>query len=192
MDLKIVTDVSAELLTHGNVSDFLKYDDNDSNENTLIDNMCKAVRSHFERITGRSFIEKTYQVQFRYGDSPYILPVVPVISVDSIKTVDVEGNETTLTLNSDYWKRGKYEVEIITQSMSTITNPFVSFDSKYDLLVNFKAGYGNSDTETLPEDLKHAMKMQLKQWYDNRDDFYEFNILGSVKAILNRYKVNLI
>lgn len=194
MDLRIVTDATSELLTHNNVSDFIKYDDGDSNEQLLIDNMCKAVRQHFERITGRSFIEKTYEAQFRYGDMPYILPVVPVISVisDGVKTVDVEGTETTLVLNTSYWKRGKYEVEIITQSMSTISNPFVSFDSKYDLKVQFTAGYGNEETETIPEDLLNAMKMQVKQWYDNRDDFYEFNILGSIKTILNRYKVNLI
>lgn len=192
MDLRIITDAASELLTHSNVSDFIKYEDGDSDEQSLIDNMCKAVRQHFERITGRSFVEKTYEAQFRYGDMPYILPVVPVISVTSVKTVDVEGTETSLTLNTEYWKRGDYEVEIITQSMSTISNPFVTFDSKYDLKVRFTAGYGSEETETIPDDIMHAMKMQVKQWYDNRDDFFEYKIMGHIKAILNRYKVDLI
>lgn len=64
--------------------------------------------------------------------------------------------------------------------------------TKYDLLVECKAGYGHDDTEDLPEDLKHAMKMQILQWYDNRDDFYEGVLLHSVDRILNSYKIRLI
>jgi hypothetical protein len=36
------------------------------------------------------------------------------------------------------------------------------------------------------------MMAQIKQWYDNRDDFYEFKILGSIEKILYLHKTKLI
>jgi len=180
--------METEVLSSSDIAGFLKYEDGDEDELALIDNMISACRVHFEKITGLSFVEKTYQCQFRYNDKPYVLPISPVISVDKVETVDYEGETEELTLNTDYWKRGLYEIEIITGSMATIPNPFLTFESKYDLLVEFKAGYGHKDTETLPKDIEDAIKKQVKQWYDNRDDFYEFKILGSIEKILNKYK----
>lgn len=191
MDLRIKTDVDSEILAAANVAQYLKYEDSATAELALIDDMIIEVRAYFEKVTGLSFIEKTYQVLFKHDDKPYILPVSPVISVESVKTVDIEGTEDTLTLNSDYYKRGLYKIEIITDA-SSIANPFRTFAGKYDLLVEFKAGYGHSDTETLPGDLLGAIKKQVKQWYDNRDDFYELKILGSINKVLSRYQVRLL
>jgi uncharacterized phiE125 gp8 family phage protein len=188
MDIKIKTDAESEVLSSSDIAGFLKYEDGDEDELALIDEMIKAVRVHFEKRTGLSFVKKTYQVHFKYDDKPYILPVSPVISVEKVETVDYEGEKIELTLNTDYWKRGLYEIEIITTSMATIPSPFLTFDAKYDLLVEFKAGYGDDETETLPGDLLDALKKQVKQWYDNRDDFYEDKILGSIDRVLRLYK----
>lgn len=191
MDLRIKTDEADEILAAADIAQYLKYEDNAAPELAIIDNMIVEARAHFEKITGLSFIEKTYQVLFKHDDKPYILPVSPVISVEKVEIVDIEGTPDELTLNSDYYKRGLYEIEIITEA-SSISNPFRTFAGKYDLKVEFKAGYGNSDTEALPGDLLGAIKKQVKQWYDNRDDFYEFNILGSINKILSRYRVRLL
>jgi len=188
MDSRIKTDTEIEVVTSTVMARFLKYEDGDEDELSLIDSMIKSCRMLFEQITGLSFLEKTYQCQFRYNDKPYVLPVSPVVSVDKVETVDYEGETDELTLNTDYWKRGLYEIEIITGSMAMIPNPFLTFESKYDLLVEYKAGYGHEDTETLPEPLLNAVKMQVKQWYDNRDDFYEMKVLGSIKMILSKYR----
>jgi uncharacterized phiE125 gp8 family phage protein len=192
VDLRIKTDAESEVLEAADIAGFLKYEDGDEDELALIDSMIKTARALFEQITGRSFVEKTYVVYFKHDNRPYILPLVPVISVDSVKEVDIDGTETTLTLNSDYYKKGLYEVELITDAMTALPNPFRTFAGKYDLQVEFKAGYGNSNTETLPEPLKQIIKMQVKQWYDNRDDFYELKILGSIQKILNTYKTMII
>jgi len=191
MDLRIKTDTADEILEAADIAQYLKYEDGAADELAIIDNMITEARTHFEKCTGLSFIQKTYQVLFKYDDKPYILPVSPVISVDKVETVDIEGTPDTLTLNSDYYKNGMYEVEIIADAGS-IANPFRTFAGKYDLKVEFQAGYGHADTEVLPGDLLGAIKKQVKQWYDNRDDFYEFKILGSINSILSRYRVRLL
>jgi len=182
MDTRIKVNIKTEILTLKEVKNFLKFNDEDSDEEMLIINMIAAVRAHFEKKTGLSFTEKTYETLFHFYDKPYILPVAPVISVDTVEVIDYQGTKMTLTLNSGYYKRGLYEIEI---------QPF-GVGTSDTLLVTYKAGYGHDDTEPLPEDLKDAMRKQIMQWYDNRDDYREFNILGSIDKVLQLYKTRVI
>lgn len=180
MDLRILTDIAAEILTTDEVCQFIKLEDQDDGpELLLVEQMISSVRTHFERRTGLSFAPRTYEAFFRRSESPFILPVAPVISVDKVETIDYLGTKTEQTLNEGYYKKGLYEVEI---------TPIEG----YDILVTFQAGYGNTNTQNLPEDLRHAMLMQILRWYDNRDDFYELKFMGSVEKILHTHKTRLI
>ena len=192
MDTRIKTDITSEPLTYADVAQFIKFLDTNASEQALIENMIKACRQHFERKCGLSFKERTYETLFKPHDKPFIIPVMPVISIDSVETVDYQGTKTTLTLNSDYYKRGLYQIEIQTSAITGISNPWRDGDSSYDLLVTYKAGYGHADTEVLPEALKEAMRRQVMQWYDNRDDFYELKLLGSIESILRSYTAFII
>lgn len=191
MNTRIKTDITKEILTSDEVSTFIKFEDSDNPETSLIKNMITAVRTHFEKRTGLSFIEKTYETFFRCGESPFYLPVSPVISVDTVEKMDYEGTKTELTLNTDYYKRGFYDIEIL-PTLNSSANPLTAFGGNYDLFVTYKAGYGHSDTEKLPEDLMEAMKRQIAQWYDNRDDFRELNILGGIEKILQSHRTTWI
>lgn len=189
MNTRIKTDTTLEILQPDEVMQFIKFEDTDEgDEVNLIVNLIKSVRVHFEKRTGLSFLEKTYETFFKHDESPFILPVSPVISVDKVELVDHEGTKTELTLNSTYHKKGLYELEIIPYSLSTVSNPWYSFSGIYDLLVTYKAGYGDDDTEDMPEDLKQAMLKQVIRWYDNRDDFLEGTLLPEVDRVVNLYK----
>ncbi len=181
MDTRIKTDLTAEVIALDDVKNFIKFDEDSDEEVQLIQDMITAVRAHFEKRTGLSFGEKTYETLFHYYDRPFLLPVAPVISIESVEVVDYEGTKTALTLNSGYYKRGMLEVGILATISESET-----------LLVTYTAGYGDDATQKLPADLKNAMKMQVKQWYDNRDDFLEFNILGSIDRVLQLHKMKLI
>lgn len=184
MDLRITTDQTAEVLTVDEITQFIKFEDSEEGpELQLIEEMISSVRSHFEKRTGLSFAQKTYIALFRPSDTPFMLPVMPVISVDKVELVDYLAEATELTLNTDYYKLGMTEIEIVYSGFTNNTDR---------LRVTFKAGYGNAATETLPRDIKEAMKMQVMRWYDNRDDFHEMNILGSIERILQHHKTRLI
>lgn len=182
MDTRIKDNIKTEILTLREVKNYIKFNDDNAEEEMLIIGMIASVRTHFEKRTGLSFAEKTYETLFRSYDRPFILPVSPVISIDSVELVDYQGTRLPLTINNGYYKKGLYEIEI---------QPFGVGQSD-TLLVTYKAGYGHANTEPLPEDLKDAMRKQIKQWYDNRDDFYEFNILGSINKVLQLYKTRVI
>jgi uncharacterized phiE125 gp8 family phage protein len=186
MDVRIKTDITSEILSAADVKPYIKYEDSEADEITLIDDMIKTVRTYLEQRTGSSFAQRTYEIFFKSDESPFILPVYPIISVDKVETVDYLGVKNELVLNSGYYKAGLYEVTILT-STAAIKNPF-SESGTYNLLVTCKAGYGHADTETLPKDLLGAIKTQVFQWYENRDDFYEGNYLGMVDKIIKLYR----
>jgi len=178
MDTRIKTDTTSDVLLSAEVVQFIKFEDTaELPEMELIDNMIRACRVHFEKRLGLSFIEKTYETFFSCSETPFILPVSPVIDVSKVETVSYEGTKTELVLNIDYRKSGLYEIEITP-----------SLGGYYDLLVTYTAGYGHDDTEELPYDLRQAMLRQIIQWYENRDDFSEFNILPGIDKIANRYR----
>lgn len=181
MDLRLKTDLTSEPLSATDLKPYIKYEDSDVDEIDLIDKMIVAVRTLFEKRTGLSFAKKVYECYFLKGDKPYILPVRPVVSVDKVETVDYLNDKTELTYNSGYHKKGLYEIEIITSLVS----------SNSSLFVTFTVGYGETETEGLPGDLVEAMKRQVAQWYDNRDDFRELELLGSIEGILSLYIFNL-
>lgn len=193
MDTRIKTDITIEPVTYAEVAQYIKFSDTAATaEVTLVENMIKACRAHIEKRTGLSFASRTYETLFKTMDKPFIIPITPVISVDKVETVDYQGTKTELTLNSGYYKRGLYQIEIQTAEMTGLSSPWTEGSGISDLLVTFKAGYGHVDTEALPEPLKEAVKRQVAQWYDNRDDFYELKLLGSVEALLRNYQSFLI
>jgi len=192
MNIRIKTDTGDEPVTIAKARQFVKHeDDSDTAEITLITDMVAAVRTHIERRTGLSLVGKTYEVFFRWDDKPFILPVSPVISVDKVEKVDYLGTKTELTLNTDYFKKGLYDIEIIPMLGAT-SDPLRNDNGLYDLLVTFQAGYGDDLTEDCPADILDAMMTQVVQWYENRDDFRELNFIGKVNKIVNTYKKMII
>ena len=92
----------------------------------------------------------------------------------SAKKVEYDGTETTLTLNTEYRKRGNLFWELIIYP--TITPSFYrdredisaeEYQSTY--IFEYTAGYGDS-TETLPPVIKIALLKQILIWYNNREN----------------------
>ena len=188
MNIRIKTDLEAEPLILAVMSQFLKYEDNQTAENTLISSMISSVRTILEQRTGLVFAAKTFEVHFDPSDYPFVIPVYPIISVDSMVAIDYKGTETSLTLNTDYYKTGLYEIDLIVNSLLNYDVMAESDKYKDRYKVTCKAGYGDDDTETLPVALLNAMQSQVFQWYQNRDDFMEGNVLGLINKAVMLFK----
>ena len=190
MQIRIKTDIDTEPLSLTIMSQFLKYEDNAEAENTLINAMISSVRILLEKRTGLTFAEKEYEILFEPDDYPYIIPVYPVISVDKVITIDYQGVESdSLVLNTGYYKSGMYEIELSISDLLN-SNIMLPVDDRFRkrIKATVKAGYGHDDTETLPILLLDAMKTQVFQWYQNRDDFKELNTLGIINKAVNLFK----
>ncbi len=185
MQIRIETDLTTEPLTLAVMKQFMKYEEGEADaedltaEESLINSMISSVRNILEMRTGLIFAEKEIVILFDYDDFPFVIPVSPIISVDEVLIIDYQGTEgDALVLNTGYYKAGMYDVDLSVPAMIRSSR----------LKVTVKAGYGSEDTETLPVALLNAMKSQVFQWYENRDDFMELNMIGTINRVVNLFK----
>ena len=176
--IRISQDIVTEPVSIADVKQFIKFSDTDATETSLVEDMIKGARVYIEKQTGLALAKKTIIEQFlKEPTIEYVLSVAPVISVDSVATLDLQEASTSLTLNGDYFLKGLYERIIITGLVTSTTQ----------LKVTYKVGYGESETETLPYDIKQAILRQVMQWYDNRDEFLEGRYNDQIGSIIQNY-----
>lgn len=138
-------------------------------DDALLGRMIGQCRASIENFCHISLVDKTVtltiqimnapQLLFRgYSsrDSPYYefgLPDGPIISVDSVTSIDVNNNLQVLALNQDYWVSGKDFKKI------RISNSFTNN------IIIYQTGY-----EIVPEDLILAMLNEIAFRFENRGD----------------------
>ena len=175
--IRISQDIETEPVSIDDVKQFIKFSDDDGDEISLITDMLKGVRVHIEKMTGLSFAKKTIQEKFEKNNSGiYVLHVAPVISIDSVYSLDIEEEQTKLTLNEDYYASGMYERILKVYGVDT------------QLKVEYSVGFGDTETEDLPFDLKQAVLRQVIQWYDNRDEYLQATYMDTIGSIIRQYQ----
>lgn len=156
---------------------YIPTDDDDSDIEDLLTRMITAARKYGENRTWVSLVDKTYETTLDEFPCGIIeLPKPPLISVESIKYDTSDGEQT---LSEDDYR--------ITGKMLGRIEPVNSWPSTKDKLgavrIQFKAGFedeeGDPGTSNVPEDLKHAILMKVKAFYDNRDAFVIVERSGS-------------
>jgi uncharacterized phiE125 gp8 family phage protein len=189
MAVKVVTDVTTEPLTAAYLKNYLKYDEDSTDETTLLASMAKAARIHGEMYTERAFAEKIVLVSIHPDDLSEIgefeLPFAPHGTVSAVKSYDLEGTETAKVLNTDYYLIGHVNKTIrINTSVSLTTE-----EAEYT--VQYTCGYGiTSTTESLPEDIKIAMAQLVAYWWRNRGDNEALVPTKEFLQTLWRYKMH--
>ena len=193
MEVKVKTDVTAEPLSLGVIKNYLKFDDTNIDEVALINTMVKAAREACEKYTGLSFAEKTLYAYFTpddLNDMIIDLPYGPIKSRSdiSMKWIDQEGTETSMTVNTDFWIRGLNNTEI---EVSTVWTTVGVSNTTCDYRAEYICGYGISGyTEALPSGLLLAMAKQVAEWFENREDWMP-SLSSSVKKMLDPLCVNM-
>lgn len=167
----------------------------DAVEDAEILSMIKAARQLIETYCGVSLGSKVIEL-FYHSDEVIARRIRLPYGPHSVMTsgypvrVNQEGTETALTLNSDYYVRGKtfWELEFLTATVNPWTDGAVTDD---DYKIRITAGYGitgTNATETIPEVYTQAIKAQVQQWYHNQ---YDYGLLSSaIKFMLNSMSKN--
>lgn len=164
-----------------------------SADDTYIAGLITAARQWCEWYQGRSYIEQTITMYLDYWSSVILLPQPPAISVTTLKYYNTAGTLTTLTLNTDY------KVDVIAQPGQVYEAYDTSWPSLRDMHnaieVIYKAGYGDEAAD-VPTPVKHAIKILVTTWYENRDavtDITKFaQVPFSVKALLDPDSMNVV
>jgi uncharacterized phiE125 gp8 family phage protein len=158
----IKTDATVEPVTVTEAKLFCKV--SGTGDDVLFPILIKQAREEIENFTGRSLAEKTYYAEYDYikNNEFFRLPMSPIKSVTSVKTVDELAAITTLTLNTEYYLIGSPWTELRVAGIYSTRRPH--------LLIEFVAGYGASGMPVLPAALKTAILKRVLTHYDNRED----------------------
>jgi len=125
-----------------------------------------AARENGEALTGRSWAEKTLEVVLDAFPSWEIeLPQGPVTDVVSVKYIDVDGDEQTLTESTDY--------EVDTDSLVALISPV--FEGEWPetkntfgaVRIRYEAGWARSD---FPLALKQWLLIRVASMYAQKEN----------------------
>ncbi|RKE73654.1 head-tail connector protein [Pseudorhodoplanes sinuspersici] len=143
-----------------------------TNKDAVITGLIAAATAHLDGwtgILGRCLCEQTWRQDFDRLNRCLRLPLAPVISITSVKYDDADGVEQTVS-------SGDYEL------LNDDLGPYVRFKDAYSfpqvhderpaVRVTYLAGYPNTGSEpdvtsTVPDDIKHAIALLVRHWFDN-------------------------
>jgi len=158
-----------EIITLEEVAGFIRAEFS-SSEESFIRTLIKASRISCEEYLFRRIGMQTVELRtkgFPENNAAIVLPA-PIIEVESVKYLDLNGDEQTLA-ESSY---------VVSDSAPCFITPVgtwpVALVSGDSLRVRFDAGYtdpGDSPVvpETLPETIRIGMLMQIADLYENRE-----------------------
>lgn len=157
-------------------------------EDTLISALIGAARDLCESETGRALMPQTWESTRCGFWNEMHLNRAPVVSITSIKYIDVNGDEQTLTDT-------EYVLDNASDSFARVVlAPNKSWPAVYfginTIRIRYVAGYANADA--VPQALKQWMLLQISHWFRNRESVNVGNITGKfdyVDNLLNAYRI---
>lgn len=152
-----------------------------TDDDDLINALGIAAREKVELDTGRVLCSQTWLLKgngFPSSDStPIELDMPPLQSVSSIAYVDTDGVAAT-------WDDAEYQVDTASQPGRILPAYGESYPTARDqynsVTVTFVCGYGAS--YDVPRALKHAIKILVGTWYEQREQIVVGNLVTEVKG----------
>jgi uncharacterized phiE125 gp8 family phage protein len=169
MNIQIATEPTFEPVSSDDAMLALRIDENAGYESTLIEDQLKASRQYVEDITRRKLCTQTwdyYLDAFPQGNS-FKIPFGNLQSVTHIKYTDSDGDETTMTVNTEYIveTNGKQCGRIVLPYGVTWPS-FTAYTSK-PIVIRFVCGW--TTAALVPLKIKAAILLAFADLYENRE-----------------------
>ncbi len=142
-------------------------------EDTLVKDLIQSARMWIEEWIGQSIISKTIIAYTQDEMDYFVLPMSPIVSVTTVYRISLEGVETLLTKNTDY-----YEVGLTSKTICT----YPVWSSIGSSVVGIKVTYETGMTE-IPKTLKECCLALVSHLY-----FHRGEDVGMPATIIERLK----
>ncbi len=164
------TNTSSDVLSTADAKSWMKIETSD--DDSLIASLVAETINTVEQQYSFQLIEKTVTVEYETYSARVDLPLFPVQSVSSVKTINYEGTETILTAGDDFYLTGD----------TLVFNTVHGYDAPYQRLrlkVVYTAGF-----TSIPSGITVGLKKAVLSGYEDRQDLVE----GSVSVLPNSSK----
>lgn len=174
MNITIITQPEAEPVTLNEAKQWLRLDEIGDDDNLIL-GLIMAAREKCEADTGVVLMSRTVDESFDTWPKTYTIPqyyareielgLWPVSSVSSVKYIDENGSEQTLSPSL-------YTVDLTQRPARVVLNPDEVWPDigGYPSAVKVRYVAGYSSITDIPSTLKVAMKWEITKAYDNRED----------------------
>lgn len=164
------TNTSTDIVSTADAKAWMKVDT--SADDSLIADLVAEVIDIVEQEYSFQLIEKTVTASWESYAKRVELPLFPVKSITSVKSISSDGTETALTANVDYYLQGD---SLIFSEIDPYAYPY----DRIRLKVVYTAGY-----DPIPNGIILGLKKAILSSYEDRQDLVE----GSVKELPNSSK----
>lgn len=186
MGIKLITAPTAEPVTLAQAKEHLRI--THTQDDAYIIGLIEAARRHAEQHTGRRLCTQTVDYFLDAFPSGAIeLPCPPVASITSIKYLDENGVEQTLSNTLYKLSAGDEPARVTAAYDQTWPTTRAEADA---VTVRMVCGYGG--TAAVPRDIAMAILMIVGHLYEHREsvsDFQVFEVPQSAESLLNFYRI---
>ena len=161
---------ASDILSLAQAKTFMRVEGND--EDDLIESMIEESIQFVEEQYGFQLVTKTVTVEYEFFGKEVNLPLYPATSVTSVKTIQPDGSEHTLTVNEDYYKTGD---KLVFDNVYGWEIP----EDRVRLKIVYTAGY-----QSIPSGIILGLKKLVASNFEDRQDAVD----GSVSMLPNNSK----
>ena len=192
MSYSIITPATLKALTVQEVKDYLRVDSNaeDTLLGVLIDASTQMAESYLGRFLLTTVIEEFYDFfpVYKTGVDPFhgdrniiYLSRGPVQSVASVKYIDGNGNEQTVTASD-------YRTDLVSEPSRIMPNEgwLGTKDTVNAVIIRYTGGY--TQASDVPANIKMAMLLMIGEMYEKRVDSVH-RLPTASEYLLNPYRV---
>jgi uncharacterized phiE125 gp8 family phage protein len=171
--IKLVTASTGEPVSRTEAKLWLRLDEHNVDEDSLVDSLVLRARQHLEEIKQRSFLIQTfdYYLDEPLDDGcPVRIPKAPLVTVDSIRgfaSTDASDSGGTAMSTSGYYVDTAHEFGRV-MPLSAFTFPTATREIN-PVIIRFTAGY-SSGSSGVPESAKDEIKQLVARLYEHRGD----------------------
>lgn len=187
MSVKLITAPATEPVSLTEAKAHLRVTSTD--EDTVITALIVSAREAVEHELARALISQTLEKTLDMFPDAIELPHPPVQSITSVKYLDTDGVEQTLSSTS-------YTLDNASDSRPAWLTPAYGYDWPHTyaevnaVRVRYLAGWANA--AAVPQAIKQWMLLNIGHWYENRESVNIGNInskLPFVDHLLDRYRI---
>ena len=139
----------------------------DSSEDALIGTLIAAARQMAENLLGRALITQTWRKTIDAFADAIELPYAPVIAVTSVKYLDLDGAQQTLSTNSYYLDNRSEPAWLVPAYGYVWPDTLLTANA---VEVTYTAGYGVDGT-AVPAAIKQWILLAVGAMFENREAF---------------------
>jgi uncharacterized phiE125 gp8 family phage protein len=187
MSLKLITPMSSPLVTTAEAKRHVHAEDF-ADDDAYLDALVEVATEHISAPSGwsgRLLGEQQWELRLdKFPADKICMPFPPLQSVDSIKYIDIDGDEQTITDFREFGIDSARGVGFVLPAYDTEWPQ--TREEPEAVRITFTAGYTSA-----PKAAKHAILLLVGQWYDRRENASEIKMTdmpSGVAALVETFR----